>query len=134
MNTGRWPFKGDSPAAAARKVALAYRAIAEDAMKRLADAGVDVGDIESVVDLDSRFRQWGQHWVSPHPAQYDPDDLIPAEIAGPLIGLAAGSITTARLRNRIAGVRDGKRFLYRVSDVYALSSDVRRRQDMRQLE
>lgn len=117
MSKGRWPFPGDSPTAAARKVALAYR----EALAKHDQAAVD--------EMDRRFQQWGQGWVNPEHRDYDPDDMITAEEAGALIGVVAGTIGHLRLRNRIKGEFDGKRFLYRVSDVYQLSNSVRRRKD-----
>lgn len=134
MSKGRWPFPGDSPAAASRRIALAYRALAEEMAERLAkyrDLIIDEGDDPrvQVSDMDKRFRTWGQGWVNPSPTSYDPDDMVTAEEAGALIGVVGGTISSMRLRNRLNGEYDGKRFLYRVSDVYQLADQVRRRKN-----
>lgn len=115
MTKGRWPFPGDAPTAAARKVALAYR----EALAALAP--------ETVEEMDKRFRGWGQQWVNPTLRQYEPDDMIPAVEAANLLGISTGTMSQLRIRQRIKGELDGKRFLYKVSDVYALSAGLRRR-------
>lgn len=134
MTKGRWPFPGDSPIAAARKAALAYRALAFDLAEALekAKAGVWDGGLDPLVavsEMDKRMRDWGQQWVDPSPTSYEPDDMVTAQEAGALIGLHSGTVSSLRLRGRIPGVWDkqGRRFLYRVSDVYELQGQLRRR-------
>jgi hypothetical protein len=113
--SSQWPFAADSPLVRARKVAWAYRAALESA----ADPGV-------VQDLDERFLGWGERWITPAQS-YKPDDLVTAQEAGGLIGVDGGTVSERRLKGHIVGVRDGRRYLYKVADVYALATRVHRR-------
>ena len=121
-----WPFPGDSPVARARKMALAYRALAEEFQNMLA-AGV--APTNTVADLDKRFRDWGERWVGEKPATYDLDDWVPTTEAADLIQISTGALSRARVRGRIKGEWRGQRFgyWYQVRDVYALSETVRGR-------
>lgn len=101
----------------ARKIAWAYRAALEKA-----------GPPEAVSELDERFLGWGERWIAP-PAVYKPDDYVTAVEGGQLLGVSDGTISEQRMRGRIKGVRDGKRYLYKVADLWELSTSLRRRSD-----
>ena len=110
----RWPFPGDSPAARARKIALAYR------------AALEAIDPKTAGELDERFRSWGERWPAPV-RSYNDDEWVTADEAGDLIGISGGTISSLRVRGRIDGKFDGKRYLFLVIYVYKLSGDVRGR-------
>lgn len=114
--TTKWPFPGDSPLIRARKVAWAYRAALAELKPEIAD------------DLDDRLaRQWGERWIT-GTAAYGPDDWVTSGEAGEILGMSPGRVGQLRVEGRIKGVLEGgKRFKYKVSDVYALSENVRRR-------
>jgi hypothetical protein len=122
----KWPFPGDSTVVRARKIAWAYRALAEEMLKGHPDA-----DPNAVADLDARFRSWGERWPAPV-VSYDPDELVDPDEAADITGLAAGTISALRRRGRIKGhLRGGKQYLYLVRDLHRLSSEVRSRKDRR---
>jgi hypothetical protein len=125
--TNEWPFKGDSPAVRARKVAWAYRAAAEQMQARLAELDPEHADKDAVADLDQRFRQWGERWPAPV-RHYEMDEWVTAKEAADIAGIAPGTIGSLRVRGRIdARLVDGKTFLYRVRDVHELAGKVRGR-------
>ena len=97
----------------ARRVAWAYR-------QALVDAGVDTRD------MDATFTRLGEKWVVPGPRP-EPGALITADAAGELIGVSGATITKSRQRGRLTGYPDGRRYQYRVSDVYRLAVEIRRR-------
>ncbi len=131
MSSGQWPFPGDSPIARARKVGLAYRTLAQDLTKQLHDAGITVET--AVADLDERFTDWGEKWHCEQVKSLGPDDLVDRNEAAALIGVAGGTLGRLRIRGRIKGqwVKGvfGKpgHYLYKVSDVYQLSTELRGR-------
>lgn len=152
--TRGWPFPGDAPVVRARKVALAYRAIAQDQAQQLKaykdilskldrrlllyddrqaaarlHALVEHTNDTQVEELDQRFADWGQTWHADIPMSYDLDDTVPARIAAELLCIAPGTLGRLRANGRIKGEFRGRAdgFWYRVRDVYALSSEVRGR-------
>lgn len=156
MPGGKWPFPGDSPIARARKVALAYRALAEEqveliaklkyALRALDNLPVENVDPElpakieellafnaddPVHALDQRFTQWGEQWHSNTPIHYEPDDWVVTKIAANLINISTGALSRLRKTGRIKGrfVREVGigGYTYQVKDVYALSEQLRGR-------
>jgi len=112
---GRWPHPGDSPIVRARKVAWAYRAALESA-----------GRADLVAELDDRFINWDEVWITPQ-GRFEPTDWITAKQAGALLGVSDGTISKNRMSGRIKGRKVNQTFFYKVSDVYELSDQVRRR-------
>jgi len=124
-----WPFPGDSPVARARKVALAYRHVAQQQHQaanilaqamRKADtrllaydspttleeikAALKVFDAsDPVAELDKRFTDWGETFHTEAPVHYDMDDYVKAEEAAALIHLSRKSMSALRVRGRIKG-------------------------------
>lgn len=123
-----WPWHGDGPAARARKVALAYRALALELLAAAEKAGADV-DPDVVRESDRRYMKWGEGWLDTGPVTYDGDDMVNSRVAGSLIGLSSGTISRYRVEGRIVGVLDDANhcFRYRVADVYKLKSEIRPR-------
>jgi hypothetical protein len=123
-----WPWHGDGPAARARKVALAYRAIAVQLLAAAEKAGADM-DPDAIRKADERFMKWGEGWLDVGPVTYDGDDMVGSRVAGSLVGLAAGTISRYRVEGRIVGVLDeaNRCFKYKVDDVYALKAKLRGR-------
>jgi hypothetical protein len=116
--TKMWPFPGDDPIVRARKCAWAYRAA-------LADLKPEVA-----AELDDRLaRLWGERWITGTPA-YSPDDWVNTGEAAQIVGISTGRINALRRSGRVHGfLEDGKRFKYKVSDLYDLSSTLRYRKD-----
>lgn len=114
--TTNWPFPGDVPLVRARKCLWAYRA----ALEKVAP--------DAVAELDDRLaRQWGERWITGTVA-YAPDDWLSSHEAAVILGISPGRVSWLRRNGRIKGVLEGgKRFKYKVSDVYKLSSELRRR-------
>jgi hypothetical protein len=112
----QWPFPGDSPLIRARKCLWAYRAVVIELKPELA------------ADLDDRLaRMWGERWITGTVA-YSPEDWVTSAEAGEILGMSPAAVGQLRIKGRIKGVlEDGKRFKYKVSDVYALSENRRRR-------
>lgn len=120
--TTRWPYPGDSVLTRTRKVAWAYRALAEKLS----------GDDTTLLDeLDERIRSWDEGWIAPKKV-YHPDDWVPAKEAIDVAGIADASVSKARINGRIQGRRDGKRFMYRVGDLWGLAATMRRRNTTQQ--
>lgn len=115
--TTQWPWPGDSPLVRARKCAWAYRAALAELKPEIAQ------------ELDERLgRKWGERWITGTPVAYEPDDWVTSKEAGEILGMSPGRVGQLRIQGRIKAVLEGgKRFKYRVSDVYALSETVRRR-------
>ncbi len=155
-----WPFPGDSPIARARKMCLAYRALAESAFAEKRDAQSLLAKIpdpairhsnpsladeinkhlmgalgsDQVADLDKRFADWGERWHTPQVA-YEEDDLVTCEEGAKLIQMSAQRLARLRLTGKVDAISVGggegngrQRFLFRVGDLYRLSSEVRTRQ------
>lgn len=122
-----WPFPGDSPVVKARKVALAYRSVAEELHKALLAHQAEAAD--PVADLDQRFRKWGITWHAEATIVHSDDDWVSAKEAANLVHLSKGAISrlraTGRLKGEWRGYHDG--YYFRVGDVYALSNEVRSR-------
>lgn len=123
-----WPFPGDTAIVRARKVAWAYRAVAEKLQARVNELDPNnAGD--EVADLDTRFRQWGERWPAPV-RNYDPDEWISADEAGRIAGVSGGYISSLRVAGRIEGkMVDRKSFRYQVRDVHRLAEVIRRRRE-----
>lgn len=129
MSMRIWPFPGDSPVARSRKVALAYRAVAQDQHTKLVElqkilAGIDVRiigwipDAETITaiqqfvktqlpdqaaELDERFSSWGEQWHATVAHHWEPDDWINAEEAAALVQIGRNTLLRARSRGRIEG-------------------------------
>lgn len=116
MTNSKWPFPGDSPAARARRVAQAYRAMLDHHAPR------------ACADLDRRMRNMGQHWVVPGVVtQYDPEQwLSPAE-AAELACVEVDAIRQMRRRGIIAGRRNGRQWEYQVREIESAFTRVRGR-------
>lgn len=125
----RWPFPGDGLTKRARKVALAYRSLAQQQEQRVAElqkllAGVDsrilgwipdpavlqaIDDFvaeqlgDPVGDLDRRFADWGETWHAEVVAHHEPDDWVTAAEAGTLIHCSPQTLTRARMKGLIDG-------------------------------
>lgn len=115
---GGWPFPGDSPVVRARKMALAYRALAE---------GFSVRQVE---ELDDRFLTWGEQWHLPQPIVYSEGDWVHVTEAARLIHVNPHTLSTLRVRGRIKGrICRGKRrgFEYLYEDLMKLSTQLRGR-------
>lgn len=152
--TQGWPFPGDAPVVRARKVALAYRSVAQEQQQTIADmqallakidrrllgftdaaldqaihAIVNATPVDLVGDLDRRFADWGQAWHAEVVQEHELDDMVPAKVAASLVHLSYGALQRARVRGRIKGEYRGtiEGYWYRVRDVYALSSESRKR-------
>lgn len=111
----RWPFPGEPPLVRARRVAHAYRALAEQ-------AGADTAD------LDARIKAWGESWAIPRLTTCGPDDMLTASEAGDLLATSAAAINNLRRNGRLAGEKDNSgRWKYRARDVTALSARPRSR-------
>lgn len=132
MTAKLWPFPGDSPVARARKIALAYRQVANELqheleeLRRLVEkideraihwsAGDTVADelqaakeqreTDRVAELDRRFVDWGETWHAEGSITYQDDDYLDAKEAGKLIQLSPEAINQARLRGRLPGIFD----------------------------
>lgn len=124
-----WPFPGEAPVTRARKIALAYRTVAQqqrDALTKLrgaldqADkrllaydspatlvaikqALADIGDTDQVAELDKRFSDWGETFHCEQPGHYELDDYVPAKIAAQLAHVAPKTIHNLRISGRIKG-------------------------------
>jgi hypothetical protein len=126
----RWPFDGDSPVVRARKMALAYRALAEEQQSRLdaaldllsrvdervlrlnPDTGVAAGITkllsreainEPVPAMDARFYEWGEEWHAELSRHYDSDEWITGEDAGHILTVAPQTVSRMRTRGRLVG-------------------------------
>lgn len=115
MNERKWPYPGDSPVARARRVAQAYRAIAEAV------------DPDACADLDARLYQWGETWAVPTLVTVDPDDWLTPGDAANLAGVSVGQLRVWRKRGRIVGRPNGNSYQYRAGDIQQLFTAVRRR-------
>lgn len=105
-----WPFAGDGPTVRARKIAWAYRAA-------LSEAGL----LDAMAELDERFCSWGEGWISPN-RTFKLDDMVTAAEASTITGLDSGTISSMRVQGRLKGTRDGKRYLYKVSDLHEIAN------------
>ncbi len=111
-----WVYPGDSPLAAARRVAWAYR-------QRLNQ--VAPGDCEQ---LDELMRRLGQHWAVPRPLPHDPDEWVSATEAAELAAVQTDTIGNLRRSGRLTGRQTSThRWQYQVREILALTSYPRRR-------
>lgn len=127
-----WPFPGDSPVARARKMALAYRALAEQqdelikafvaimhALDRKLIAFDNPGTLAMIdhklkkarelggpSELDQRFSDWGEEWHAELPVTYEADDYITGRQAAPLLNINANTVGRLRIAGRIKGKWD----------------------------
>lgn len=130
MSARKWPWPGDSPVSRARKVALAYRHLAQEQHQRAvhlreimkqitrdqwalildpdeADEAVKSLN-EEYVDpteaLDRRFKDWGETWHAEEASSFEPDDYVSAQQGAKIIHLHWNTIHHMRARGRIKGV------------------------------
>lgn len=113
----RWYLRGDSPLVQARRLALAYRAIALDAAP------------ERAAELDAAVRGAGQaYWLVGHERRAYPTDalLTPAEAAA-LVGVAPARLNDLVRLGRLRRYSGQGWRKYRAGDIYDLSSEIRPR-------
>jgi hypothetical protein len=111
-----WPYPGDSPAARARRVALAYR-------QRLLKVAPAV-----CADLDATMRDFGQHWAIPRPVVADPEAWVSARDAAELAAIGLSTLRKLRERGRLTGRRiSPRRWEYQVKEVMSLTTQPRPR-------
>ena len=151
-----WPYPGDAPVSRARKIALAYRALAEtqaekareleqllaeingkllkwDDPKRSGKIKALLADLtrDDVTDLDLRFLHWGETWHTPlERTQYDEDDWVTSREAGKILSLDGNSVLMLRRRGRIKGrwvKGTNPHFEFRVGDLWKLQTERRTR-------
>lgn len=127
--TKAWPFPGESATVRARKVALAYRAVAQqrhtaglalaellkradtrllafDAPATLQAIQLALKDFDGpdpVAELDIRFTNWGETFHCEQPEHYDMDDYVTAKIAAQILSVHAKTISVMRIKGRLAG-------------------------------
>lgn len=153
-----WPFPGEAPVTRARKVALAYRQVAQQQHQILAvlsdaldkadtrllsydspatlvaikQALAGIPPADPVAELDKRFTDWGETFHCEQPAHYEMDDYVTAKIAAQLIHVGPNAVQALRVKGRIKGhwtpdLGTVGGYLYKVRDVYDLSSKLRGR-------
>lgn len=111
-----WPYPGDAPVVVARKVALAYRGALEQVAPSVAS------------DLDARMAAMGQTWVRPRVLTFELDALVGRTDAADVASVPPKVIDQWRSRGRLTGRQDRHGvWKYRVSDVLAVSKNVRTR-------
>lgn len=153
----KWPFPGDYPIVRARKMALAYRNLAEqqqaahqrirEALENLdrrliaydnpaslaiIDQALKEFAATSVKDLDDRFTSWGEEWHADQPVTYEPDDMVKAKTAAQIMQVAPKTVSNLRITGRLKGVWDPDMgnsggYWYKVSDVWEMSTRLRGR-------
>lgn len=124
--TKDWPFAGDAPIARARKVALAYRHIAQELVDKY---GADT-EGDPVADLDERFHRWGELWIdTDRTVTYAADDWVTSQIAATILAVSQSYMSALRVHGRIKGryIKGKHGYVYRVGDIWTLSSEMRRR-------
>lgn len=126
----RWPFDGDSILIRARKMALAYRHLAQqqaieldrirklyaqfdprviawepnEAARKALDALMAPPDVlDEVAALDERFADWGESWHAEVVQHYESDDYVNARTAGAILSISKNTIGRHRARGRIEG-------------------------------
>jgi hypothetical protein len=87
---------------------------------------------DPVKELDDRFSSWGESFHADQVDHYDMDDEVKASVASKLIHVSDKTITTLRIAGRIKGrwvkhLGPTGGYLYRVGDVYELSTTLRSR-------
>lgn len=100
-----WPYPGDGPTARARRVAHAYRALAERHIPR--ECG----------QLDAQMIDMGQRWVVPAVITFEPGEWLSAAQAADLMCVELAAIRQLRRRGLLAGEKVGDRWRYRAGDV-----------------
>ncbi|MDP8971188.1 MAG: helix-turn-helix domain-containing protein [Actinomycetota bacterium] len=101
----RWPYPGDTPIVRARRIALAYRAVAEHHAPH------------ECADLDAVVRGMGETWAVPIPVATDPDELLTPAEAAQMLCVSTAVIRNLRLRGRLPGHHDGRGYRYKTADV-----------------
>lgn len=89
-------------------------------------------DADPVAALDKRFSDWGETFHVEQPQHYEMDDWVRASEAAKLIHIDKSALNQMRIRGRIKGmwsddVGSCGGYLYKVEDVYKLSTTIRRR-------
>lgn len=157
----RWPFPGDSILIRARKVALAYRHLAagqEQQLARIRELYAQCDDRliawepneaarkeldglmrtatpadDTVAALDRRFDDWGETWHADVESHYEPEDWVPADVAGQILSVSRNTVGRHRVRGRIEGKflkqqgNGGGGWYYKVADLYELQTQLRGR-------
>lgn len=127
--TRQWPWPGDAPVVRARKMALAYRHLAQEQQARLNrirelftrfDERVlkwepdeeamaelrkilEAGPADAVDDLDRRFVSWGEEWHADFDITYEPDDLVATNVAAKILAINENTIGRMRINGRLEG-------------------------------
>lgn len=91
---------------------------------------------DAVAALDKLFSDWGETFHTEQPQHYEMDDMVKASEAAKLIHVNKSALSQMRIRGRIKGVWNDDvgtsgGYLYKVEDVYKLSSTIRRRTSWR---
>lgn len=110
-----WPYKGDSPVARARRVAHAYRAVAEQHAP------------DATAQLDARIMAVGETWAVPYPVPTDPDEWLSSRDAAAVACVNEAQLRVYRSRGLITGRKRGRGFEYRAGDIHQLITAVRKR-------
>lgn len=107
-----WPFPGDAPIVRTRRVALAYRALAQRA------------DPAAVADLDARVADWGETWAVPRLVTHQAGAWLSAREAAEVACVKPDTLRVLRHRGRLSARRtpDGRSYEYLADDIEALKS------------
>lgn len=114
-----WPYPGDSPVARARRIALAYR-----------QAALGEDPSVAVARLDAKCQEWGEGWVTPKLALFEPDDLITVQQAAELVSVHPDTIGALRRSGRLPGRMINRKWWYLARDVSAVISTTRHRRKL----
>jgi hypothetical protein len=109
---------------------LAYDSPATLQAIKTALKALDDGD--PVTDLDKRFCDWGETFHVEQVQHYEMDDYVKATEAAKLIHVTGKTLNDLRIKGRIKGqwskdVGNAGGYLYKVEDVYKLSTQMRGR-------
>jgi excisionase family DNA binding protein len=121
MTSSTWPWPADSREDRARRIALSYRRLIELAL---------TGDIDNpataLADLDTKWQELGQTWITPtqQPLRLD-DWLTPAELAE-LLGIDARSFRDWARRGHIRAITTAGTRRYCVGDIVTYGAKRRR--------
>lgn len=101
-----WPWEADTPNKRLRRIALSYRALAEELAFKLGS--------NAVAELDAQFIEYGQRWVVPQIVPYTDDDLLTADQVADYCDASIRSVYVWRAERGLPSVttRDGIRFKF----------------------
>lgn len=101
-----WPYPGDSPVARTRRVAIAYRAALEQT------APLSCAALDKLIG-----GEFGQTWVLPGFAGYEPDEWLSPADAAALACVEVDTIRQMRRRGVIHGRQYQGRWQYRAKEI-----------------